>query len=113
MTLRKDWNDNLLTFFLRKIFVVEEDEVEGTAGDAAVGEVEDGAEEGLRMIHPREFVVKEREVEHVYHLSEHEGKRSTRHDGLGPDKAIEEAVDDVAQSAGGNHGQTYQNSGWR
>ena len=37
----------------REILILKEQEVDCSAGYAAVGEVEDGAEEGAGVVHPR------------------------------------------------------------
>ena len=75
---------------------MEEDQIECTAGYAAVSEVEHCTEEGLRVLHPWELVVEQRKIEHINDLSEHECKRCSGHHCLWPDKAIEETVDDVS-----------------
>ena len=98
-------------FFLGEIFVLEEQEIDCATGDTAVSEVEDGTEKSARVIHPRELIVKQREIEHIHDHSEHKGERSARSNGFRPYKTIEETIDDIAQSSGCNHCQAHQNSG--
>ena len=89
---------------------MKQEQVYRSAGHTAVGEVEDCAEEGARIVHPWELIVKEREVEHVHDLTEHERERSSRHHCLGPYETVEEAVDDVTHRTGSNHGQSHKNT---
>ena len=45
-------------FFRREKFPLEKHQIYRSAGHAAVGEVEDCAEEGARIVHPGELIVK-------------------------------------------------------
>ena len=90
---------------------MEEQEVDRSAGYATVGEVKDGAEEGAGIIHPWELIVEKRKIEHVHHHTEHKGERGARSNGFRPNQTIEETIHDIAQSSGGDHCQTYQDSG--
>ena len=76
-------------FFRREKFPLEKHQIDCSAGHAAVSKVKDCAEEGARIVHPRELIVKQREVEHVHYLSEHECERSAWHDSLRPDETVE------------------------
>ena len=89
---------------------MEQEEVNCSACYAAVGEVEDGAEEGAGIIHPRKLVVEQREIEHIHYHSEHKGKGGTWSYRLRPYIAIEETVHDVSQSSGCDQSQTYKHS---
>ena len=67
----------LFLLLSRKEPVLEEKQVQSSAGDAAVGKVEDRSEEFERTAgnpwHPvRECSVYNRKIEHIHHLSEHE-----------------------------------------
>ena len=75
---------------------MEENQVECTAGDATVSEVEHCTEEGLRIVHPWKFIIEQREVEHIHDLSEHECERCSGHYCFRPDKTVEETVDDIS-----------------
>ena len=48
--------------FLCKELVLEQEEIDCSAGDATVSEVEDGTEENFRMGHPWQLVLEEREM---------------------------------------------------
>ncbi len=95
--------------FAGKKAPLEEDQVKGTAGDAAVSKIEDRGEEAERVAayqrHPfREGGVDNREIKHVNHTAEHER-------GIVPDQAVEETVYDIAHSSGRNHSETYSDPG--
>ena len=81
---------------------LEQQQVEGSDRDAAVGEVEDRLEEDVASqqgdpVGPGP----QREVEHIHDLAEKERR-------VVPDDTVEEAVDDVAEGAGGDERQADQ-----
>ena len=96
---------------------MEQDQVEGAYRDTAVREVEDGLEEEIPA-HKGDPVGPgpEGEVEHVHHLALHEGgvvapgghEPGRR---LGEDQPVEQAVDDVAEGAGGDEGKAHEHAG--
>ena len=95
---------------------MEQDQVDGAYRDAAVGEVEDGLEEDVAA-HERDPVGPgpEREVEHVHHFALHEGRvvapgGDQAGGGLGEDQPVEQAVDDVAEGAGGDQGEADEHA---
>ena len=89
--------------------VLEKNQIESANRDAAVSEIEDRSEEQKAVStherNPRRpESVNDREVEHVHDTTEHQ--RSVIED-----HTVEKAVDDVAESAGGNQCETDQDSG--
>ena len=79
---------------------LEEDQIEGAACDATVGEIEYRTEEYRVAVSCGD----EREIKHVHHSAEHE--RS-----IIPDHSVEKTVDDVAECACSNEGKTDKHSG--
>ena len=113
---RKTWTKTVQKglIFLRKELPLEQDQVDGAYRDAAVGEVEDGFEEDVAA-HEGDPVGPgpEREVEHVHHFALHEGRvvapgGDQAGGGLGENQPVEQAVEDVAEGAGGDHGEAYE-----
>ena len=89
--------------------VLEKNQIESANRDATVSEIEDRSEEQKAVStherNPRRpESVNDREVEHVHDTTEHQ--RSVIED-----HTVEKAVDDVAESAGGNQCETDQDSG--
>ena len=106
-----------MSVFFREKLQVEQEQVEGAYCYAAVGEVEDGLEEDVSA-HEGDPVGPgpEGEVEHVHHLALHEGGvvAPGGHDagrGLSEDQPVEQAVDDVAEGAGGDEGEADDHAG--
>ena len=97
-------------FFFREVSVLEQKKIDRSDGYTAICEIEHCAEEGLRMLHPRKFVIEQREVEHVHHLAEQEGERGTRHDGFRPYHSIEETVDDITHCSCRNQGKSHKDA---
>ena len=100
---------------------MEEDEVEGSDGYAAVREIEDRLEEAERMASDerepgRPGGVDQREVEHVHDLAEHHGRVGTAELGhligrrCGKQLTVEQAVNDIAESTGRYEGQADQDT---
>ena len=100
---------------------MEEDEVEGSDGYAAVREIEDRLEEAERMASDereqrRPGGVDQREVEHVHYLAEHHGRVGTAELGhligrrCGKQLTVEQAVNDIAESTGRYEGQADQDT---
>ena len=101
----------LIRFLLRtgEETVLKKNQIESANRDAAVGEIEDRSEEQKAVSSHKWYprwpdCVNEREVEHVHHAAEHQR-------GIVKDHSVEKAVDDVAESAGGNLCETGQDSG--
>ena len=101
----------LIRFLLRtgEETVLEKNQIESANRDAAVGEIEDRSEEQKAVSshkwYPRRpDCVNEREVEHIHHAAEHQR-------GIVKDHSVEKAVDDVAESAGGDQRQADKDSG--
>ena len=101
----------LIRFLLRtgEETVLEKNQIESANRDAAVGEIEDRSEEQKAVStherNPRRpESVNDREVEHVHDTTEHQ--RSVIED-----HTVEKAVDDVAESAGGDQRQADKDSG--
>ena len=110
-SLPQDWFSlNPISVLLREKLVLEQEEVDSSDRNAAVCKVEYCSKEGLRIFHPRQLIVKEREVEHIHHLSEKECEWRTRHHCLRPYHAIEKAIQDVSHCTCCNQGQTHKNS---
>lgn len=100
---------------------MEEDEVEGSDGDAAVRKIEDRLEEAERMAADerepgRPGGIDQREIEHVHYLAEHHGRVGTAELGhlMGSrcrkQLPVEQAVNDIAESTGRYEGQADQNT---
>ena len=100
---------------------MEEDEVEGSDGYAAVREIEDRLEEAERMASDerepgRPGGIDQREVEHVHDLAEHHRGIAAaefghgRPCGLGEKLSVRQTVDDVAQGPGRDYGQADEDS---
>ena len=100
---------------------MEEDEVEGSDGYAAVREIEDRLEEAERMASDerepgRPGGVDQREVEHVHYLAEHHGRVGTAEQGhligrrCGKQLTVEQAVNDITESTGRYEGQADQDT---
>ena len=96
---------------------MEQDQVEGAYRDATVREVEDGLEEDIPA-HEGDPVGPgpEGEVEHIHHLALHKRGimtpgRNHAGRGLGEEQPVEQAVDDVAESAGGDEGKAHDHAG--
>ena len=105
------------SIFFREEFPLEQDQVERAYRDAAVRKVENRFEEDVTA-HERNPVRPgpEREVEHIHHLALHEGGvvapgGDHAGSGLGKDQSVEQAVDDVAEGAGGNERQSDEDAG--
>ncbi len=103
--------------FLREESPLEQDQVDRAYRDAAVRKVEHRLEEDVPAhegdpVGPRP----EREIEHVHHLALHEGGvvapgGDHAGGGFGEDQPIEQAVDDVAEGAGGDERQADEDAG--
>lgn len=100
---------------------MEEDEVEGSDGDATICKIEDRLEESERMASDerepgRPGGVDQREVEHVHYLAEHHGRVGTAEPGhlvccrCGKQLTVEQAVNDIAESPGRYEGQADQDT---
>ena len=106
-----------MSIFFREEFPLEEDQVDRSYGDAAVGEVEHGLEEEVSAdegdpVGPGP----EGEVEHVHDLALHEGGvvapgGDDAGGGLGEEEAVEQAVEDVSEGAGGDEGEADEDAG--
>ena len=106
-----------ILLFFREEFPLEQDQVDRAYRDTAVREVEHRLEEDVTA-HEGNPVGPgpEREVEHVHHLALHEGGvmapgGDDAGRGLGEDQPVEQAVDDVAEGAGGDERQADEDAG--
>ena len=106
-----------ILLFFREEFPLEQDQVDRAYRDTAVRKVEHRLEEDVTA-HEGNPVGPgpEREVEHVHHLALHEGGvvAPGGHEprrGLGKDQPVEQAVEDVAQGAGGDEGEADEHAG--
>ena len=113
----KDKTLSRILLFLREEFPLEQDQVDRAYRDAAVREVEHRLEEDVPA-HEGNPVGPgpEREVEHVHHLALHErGVMAPGGDDagsrLGEHQPVEQAVDDVAEGAGGDERQADKDAG--
>ena len=66
----------------------------------------------MHPVRPWEGVVKQRKIEHVNHLPEHERKGSTGSYGLWPDEPVEITVNYIAHCSCRNQCQAYKNPQW-
>ena len=89
---------------------MEKEQISRSAGHTAVCKIENCAEKCLRIIHPREFVIEQWEIEHIHYPSEKECERSTRHCEFRPDESVEEAVDNIAHCSRCDHGETEEHA---
>ena len=106
-----------ILLFFREEFPLEQDQVDCAYRDTAVREVEHRLEEDVTA-HEGNPVGPgpEREVEHVHHLALHEGRvvppgGDDAGGRLGEDQPVEQAVDDVAEGAGGDERQADEGAG--
>ena len=95
-------------FCFRKKLPLEKHQVEGAAGDAAVGDVEDGPEEDHVAAAPdgevrRQGGVDQREVEHVDHLAVEERR-------VVENEPVEHRVDLVADGSGKDRGEAVEHA---
>ena len=106
-----------MLLFLREEFPLEQDQVDRAYRDTAIREVEYRLEEDVTS-HERNPVGPgpQREVEHVHHFALHEGgimapRGNDAGSGLGKDQPIEQAVDNIAEGAGGDERQADKDPG--
>lgn len=88
---------------------LEEEQIDGSHGHAAVREIEHRVEKSERSASYERnpggpYGIYDREIEHIHDLAEH--KR-----GVVPDDSVEETVDDVSEGSGGDEGQPDEHPG--